>query len=203
MKFIKGPPFLAADATIELNDLIKHSKLFTRRRYLNPNGCALIQHLNREAEYEDDDPAPGEEKKNPTFTKTLQPTEQPQIPTPLGAQEHIQNELNWVERFLDLTKDMTNTMAKLADLKEENQQRRLMTTMDAIKQALTPPENNNFNETPKERQARHVMEIQFKPRTPSPLLQVTMFDHEMHKRIDPVPAIQTLITPPLPPIDKA
>ena len=41
-KFIKGPPFLAADATIEPNDLIKHTKLFTRRRHLNPNGRALI-----------------------------------------------------------------------------------------------------------------------------------------------------------------
>jgi gag-polyprotein putative aspartyl protease len=38
MKFIKGPPFLAADATIEPNDLVNYAKLFTCRRYLNPNG---------------------------------------------------------------------------------------------------------------------------------------------------------------------
>ena len=29
-KFIKGLPFLTADATIELNDLIRYAKLFTR-----------------------------------------------------------------------------------------------------------------------------------------------------------------------------
>ena len=28
-KYIKGPPFLTADVTIELNDLLKHAKLFT------------------------------------------------------------------------------------------------------------------------------------------------------------------------------
>jgi gag-polyprotein putative aspartyl protease len=41
-KFVKGPAFLAADATIAPNDLITHAKTFTRRRYLNPNGRAFI-----------------------------------------------------------------------------------------------------------------------------------------------------------------
>jgi hypothetical protein len=42
MKFIKGPPFLAANATIEPDNLLIHAKQFTRRRHLKPNGHALI-----------------------------------------------------------------------------------------------------------------------------------------------------------------
>jgi hypothetical protein len=41
-KFVKGPPFLVADATIAPNDLIMHARTFTCRRYLNPNGRAFI-----------------------------------------------------------------------------------------------------------------------------------------------------------------
>jgi hypothetical protein len=41
-KFVKGPPFLAADATIAPNDLITHARTFTCGRYLNPNGRAFI-----------------------------------------------------------------------------------------------------------------------------------------------------------------
>jgi Zinc knuckle len=55
-KFIKGPPFLTADTTIEPNHLITHAKAFTQRRYLNPNGQALIRHIAEE--YEEDDSLP-------------------------------------------------------------------------------------------------------------------------------------------------
>ena len=69
-KFIKGPPFLTADATIEPNNLVNHTKLFTCRRYLNPNGRALIRHMP--GEYEDDDPEP-RQTENHTFIKTFDP----------------------------------------------------------------------------------------------------------------------------------
>ena len=145
-KFIKGPPFLTADATIKLNDLIKHANLFTRRRYLNPNGRALIRHLN--GEYEDDDPPPGTTEKH-TFVTTFQPRETPPTPTPPRAQEHIQKELNRVEKYLDLTKTV---------------------------QTRQMPENDNFPnedfvETTKEQQARYVMQTQFVP--PPPVVKPT------------------------------
>jgi hypothetical protein len=96
------------------------------------------------------------------------------------------------------------------ELKEENQQRRLTTTLDTIEQNLTeelmPPttHQDNFYETPKEQQARYVTETQFRPWTPSPLSQDIAFNHEKQKCIDPRPTIQTLITPPLSlPIDRA
>ena len=43
-----------------------------------------------------------------TFVMTLQPKELPPAPMPPGVQEHIQKELNWVERYLDLTKQYSN-----------------------------------------------------------------------------------------------
>ena len=100
MKFIKGPPFLTADATIEPNDLLKHAKKFTQWRYIQPNGRALIQHLP--TEYEDDDLDETSEER-PAWITTMKPTIWLQ-PTPLGAKEHIKKELNRVEQHLDLTK---------------------------------------------------------------------------------------------------
>jgi hypothetical protein len=85
-KFIKGPPFLAADATIEPNDLIRHAKLFTKRRYLNPNGRAIIRHLT--GEYEDDNPEPGQ-KESHTFIITFDPRKHRSAPLPPGAEERI------------------------------------------------------------------------------------------------------------------
>jgi hypothetical protein len=137
-------------------------------------------------EYEEDNPLPGQ-KENHTFVTTFQPREQPSPPTPPGAQERIQKELNQVEKYLDLTKtaqtrqtpevdnfpdeNFTKTikeqqaqyvmqtqftpptkenqrqeievqiesspLAKLAQLKEENRLRRIMTHLDNIKQHLT------------------------------------------------------------------
>jgi hypothetical protein len=51
-KLIKGPFFLAADATIDPIELKTHARQFTRRRYLRPNGRALIAHLP--TKYKDD-----------------------------------------------------------------------------------------------------------------------------------------------------
>jgi hypothetical protein len=83
----------------------------------------------------------------------------------------------------------------MADLKEENRKRRLDTAIKNIEQALTPPEDKEIEETPKERQARHVTETQFRPQTPSPLSQEITFNHELHKRLDPGPPIDTTIIP--------
>jgi hypothetical protein len=41
-KFIKGPPFLAVDATINSKQLPQHAKAFTNKRNYNPNGRAFI-----------------------------------------------------------------------------------------------------------------------------------------------------------------
>jgi hypothetical protein len=116
-KYIKGPPFLAADVTIEPDDLLKHTKLFTRWRYLNPNGQALIWHLH--GEYEDNDPPPGTTEEH-TFVTTFQPRETLPTPTPPGVQERIQKELNRVEKYLDLTKT-TQTRQMPESSTEEDQ----------------------------------------------------------------------------------
>jgi hypothetical protein len=100
-KFIKEPPFLAADPTIEPNNLITHTRLFTCRRYLNPNRWAFIWHMP--GEYEEDDPLPGQEEDH-TFITTSKPRIHQSAPLPLGAEEHIKNELNQVKKYLDLTK---------------------------------------------------------------------------------------------------
>jgi hypothetical protein len=99
-KFIKGPPFLAADATIEPNNLLTHAKQFTCRRHLNPNGRVLIRHML--GEYEDDDPLPGQ-KEDHTFVTTYEPRKHRSAPLPPGAEECIKNELNQVEKYLNLT----------------------------------------------------------------------------------------------------
>jgi hypothetical protein len=184
-KFVKGLPFLAADATIEPFELITHSKTFTRRRYLNPNGRALIRHLSEE--YEDEDPLPGQ-KENHTFMTTYEPRKHRSTPLPEDAVERVKNELNRVEKYLDLTKtaqhpnttmddeDFAETikeqqarklletqftqtpnkptietkeqhleelinsspLAKVAQLKEENRQRRIQNHLDIVKTSLTP-----------------------------------------------------------------
>ena len=83
-KFIKGPPFLAADATIEPNDLVNHAKLFTCRRYLNPNGRAIIRHMP--GEYEDDNPELGQTEDH-TFVTMFDPRKHRSAPLPPEAQE--------------------------------------------------------------------------------------------------------------------
>jgi hypothetical protein len=185
-KFVKGPPFLAADATIAPNDLITHARTFTRRRYLNPNGRAFIRHMTEE--YEDEDPQP-RQKESHTFVTTYEPRKHRSAPLPEGAAERVKNELNRVERYLDLTKtaqyqdttmnndDFAETfkeqqarkllemqftqttnkptigtqeqrleeiinsspLAKLAQLKEENRQRRIKNHLDIVETSLTPP----------------------------------------------------------------
>jgi hypothetical protein len=100
-KYIKGPPFLAADATIEPTNLIAHTKQFTRRQHLNPNGRAFIRHMP--GKYEDDDLEPGQEEEH-TFVTTLEPLPHQEVPTVPGTEECVQNELNQVERYLNLTK---------------------------------------------------------------------------------------------------
>ena len=135
MKYIKGPPFLAADATIEPNDLLIHSKQFTRKRYLNPNGRALIRHMP--GEYKDDNPPPGQQE-NHTFITTYEPRKHRSAPLPPGAPECIQSELNQIEKYLDLTK---TTQIPQAD----------------------PLPDEDFVETAKEQQARRVLQMQFTP----------------------------------------
>jgi Reverse transcriptase (RNA-dependent DNA polymerase) len=142
-KYIKGLPFLAADAMIEPNNLINHVKQFTRRRYLNPNGWAFIWHLPRE--YEDDNPPLGTMEEH-TVVTTFQPREMLPAPTPPEAQKRIQKELNWVEKYLDLTKTV---------------QTKQMLETDNFP-------NEDFTKITKERQAQYVMKTQF---TPPPLLK--------------------------------
>jgi hypothetical protein len=131
-KFIKGPPFLTADATIESNDLIDHARTFTHRRYLNPNGRAFIRHLTEE--YKDEDPLPRQEESH-TFITTYEPRKHRSAPLPEGAAERIKNELNKVERYLDLTK----TAQRPNTIRNED----------------------DFAETIKEQQARKLLETQF------------------------------------------
>ena len=131
--FVKGPPFLAADATIAPNDLVTHARTFTRRRYLNPNGRAFIRHMTEE--YEDEDPLPGQ-KESHTFITTYEPRKHRSTPLPEGAAERIKNELNRVERHLDLTKTTQHP-----------------TTLQLDK--------DDFAETIKEQQARKLLETQF------------------------------------------
>jgi Reverse transcriptase (RNA-dependent DNA polymerase) len=188
-KFVKGPPFLAADTTIAPGDLITHARTFTRRRYLNPNGQAFIRHMTEE--YEDEDPRPGQ-KESHTFITTYEPRKHRSAPLPEGAAERVKNELNRVERHLDLTKtaqhpsttmnndDFAKTikeqqarklletqftqmpneltigtqeqrleklmnsspLTKLAQLKEENRQRRIQNHLDIVETSLTPSLQN-------------------------------------------------------------
>jgi heme oxygenase len=90
-------------------------------------------------EYEGDDPQPGQ-KEDHTFTTTTEPTEPELAPRPKGAAERVKNELNQIERHLDLTQT-----------------------------ALQPyKEDDDFAETFKEQQARKILETQFtKPPTTS------------------------------------
>jgi hypothetical protein len=155
-KFIKGPPFLAADTTIEPNDLVNHAKLFTRRQYLNPNGRALIQHLP--GEYEDDDPKPGQTEDH-TFITTFDPREHQSALLPPGVQEQIQTELNQVEKYLDLTK---TTQTSLTD--------------------QTPDED--FVETMKEQQAWHIMQTQFTTPEPPPKTRTDLWNQRFEQLID-------------------
>jgi hypothetical protein len=131
-KFVKGPPFLTADATITPNDLITHARTFTCRRYLNPNGRAFIRHMTEE--YEDEDPPPGQ-KESHTFVTTFDHRKHRSAPLLEGAAECIKNELNRVEKHLDLTKTAQNHNIATID--------------------------NDFAETVKEQQARKLLETQF------------------------------------------
>ena len=190
-KFVEGPPFLTADATIAPNDLITHARTFTRRRYLNPNGRAFIRHLTNE--YETTDPPLGKEESH-TFVTTHEPREHQSAPLSNGAADRIKAKLNRVEKYLDLTKtaqrqhtleyednfaddfaetikeqqarklqetqfaqetsvsttetrqqrleDVINSspLAKLAQLKEENRQRRIQHHLNVVETSLTPPQ---------------------------------------------------------------
>jgi hypothetical protein len=136
-KFIKGPPFLAVDATIEPNSLITHAKQFTHRRYLNPNEQALIRHMD--GEYKEENPPQGQ-KEDHTFVTIFDQRKHRSAPLPLGALERIKNELNQVEKYLDLTKTAQSTDQSLEE---------------------------DFAETMKEQQARYVMQTQFTPDMPS------------------------------------
>jgi hypothetical protein len=130
-------------------------------------------------EYKDDDPLPGQEEDH-TFVTTYEPRKHQSTPLPPGAEECIKNELNRVEKYLDLTRtaqtpstmkirtqeqkfeELINSspLAKIAALKEENRQRRIKTYLDTVEQSLTPPEephflppppeDKDFEETPKE-----------------------------------------------------
>jgi hypothetical protein len=131
-KFVKGPPFLAADAMIAPNDLITHARTFTRRRYLNPNGRALIWHMTEE--YEDEDPLPGQDESH-TFITQFDPRKHQSAPLPEGTVERVKNELNRVERHLDLTKTAQHHNTATID--------------------------DDFAETIKEQQARKLLETQF------------------------------------------
>ena len=188
-------------------------------------------------EYEDDDPLPGQEEDH-TFVTTYEPRKHRSTLLPPGAVECIKNELNWVEKYLNLTRTAqtdhafeddfaetikeqqarwvietqftpsappmtvgtqeqkleqlmdTSPLAKIANLKEENRQRRIKTHLDTIERGLTLPKDK----ITKECQARYTTEMQYKLWAPSPLSQVTTND-------DMTPKIQTLIMPPH--IDKA
>jgi hypothetical protein len=82
-------------------------------------------------EYEDEDPLPGQEESH-TFVTMYEPRKHRSTPLPEGAAERIKNELNRVEKHLDLTKTA-----------------RLSTN------------NDDFTETIKKQQARKLLETQF------------------------------------------
>jgi hypothetical protein len=87
-KFVKGPPFLAADATIEPNNLITHARTFTHRRYLNPNGRAFIRHMTEEyKDNESDLDENGEESH--TFVTQFEPRKHRSAPLPDRVAGHI------------------------------------------------------------------------------------------------------------------
>jgi gag-polyprotein putative aspartyl protease len=189
-KFVKGPPFLAADATIVPSDLVTHAKTFTRRRYLNPNGRAFIWHMTNEYEDNESDLDENGEESH-TFVTQFDPRPHHEAPMVPGAAERVQNELHRVEKHLDLTKtaqfrhadtldheddfkeivkeqqarrlletQFTETkptiatqdqrdleeimdsslLTKLAQLKEENRQRRVQNQLDAVEASLTSTE---------------------------------------------------------------
>ena len=147
-KFVKGPPFLAADATIKPSNLITHAKTFTRRRYLNPNGRALIRHMTDEYEDNESDLDENGEESH-TFVTQFEPCKHRSAPLPEGATKRIENELNRVEKHLDLT--------KTAQLQHE----------DTL-------ENNDddFAETIKEQQARRFIETQFTQTLEKPAIRI-------------------------------
>ena len=159
-KFVKGPPFLAADATIVPSDLVTHAKTFTHRRYLNPNGRAFIQHMTNE--YEDNESDLNENRdKSHTFITQFDPRPHNEAPIMPGAAERVQHELNRVERHLDLTK---TTQIQCED------------TLDYDK---------DFTETFKERQARKILATQF---TPEPIKQtVGTQEQQLEKLMDSSP----------------
>jgi Asp-tRNA(Asn)/Glu-tRNA(Gln) amidotransferase B subunit len=105
---------------------------FTRRHYLNPNGRALIRHMTEE--YEDEDPLLGQDESH-TFVTQFDPRKHRSAPLPEGAVERIKNELNRVERHLDLTKTTQHHDTATID--------------------------DDFAETIKEQQARKLLEMQF------------------------------------------
>ena len=139
-------------------------------------------------EYKDEDPPPGQ-KESHTFVTTYEPRKHRSAPLPEGAAKRVANELNRVEKYLDLTKtarhpdtlenedDFAETikeqhtrklletqfaqtrnkltigtqerqleniinsspLAKVAQLKEENRQRRIKNHLDIVETSLTPP----------------------------------------------------------------
>jgi hypothetical protein len=85
-------------------------------------------------EYEDEDPLPGQQESH-TFVTMYEPRKHRSAPLPEGAAERVKNDLNRVEKHLDLTKT-----AQHHD-----------TTMN----------NDDFVETVKEQHARKLLETQF------------------------------------------
>jgi hypothetical protein len=92
-------------------------------------------------EYEDEDPLPGQ-KESHTFVTTYEPRKHRSAPLPEGAAERVRNELNRVERHLDLTK--------------------------TARHQNTIRNDDDFAETIKEQQARKLLETQFTQTTPKP-----------------------------------
>ena len=92
-------------------------------------------------EYEDEDPPPGQ-KESHTFVTAYEPRKHRSAPLPEGAAERVKNELNRVERHLDLTKTARHSNTNTDD----------------------------FAETIKEQQARKLLETQFTQTTPKPTI---------------------------------
>jgi hypothetical protein len=133
-KYIKGPPFLAVDATINPDRLTQYPKDFTNKRNSNPDGRAFIRHMTEEYEDNKEDLDENGEESH-TFVTQYDPRKQPSAPLPQGAAERVKNELNKVEKYLDLTK----------------------TAQLPINYAY----QDDFTETIKEKQARKIIETQF------------------------------------------
>ena len=94
-------------------------------------------------EYEDEDPPPGQ-KESHTFVTAYEPQKHRSAPLPEGAAERVRNELNRVEKYLDLTKT-----AQHPDTLENE---------------------DDFAETIKEQQARKLLETQFTQTTNKPTI---------------------------------